>query len=81
VHAASHAPLANAVVTAMWNDARSASCTTVRPETCVICRSHIRSTTVPLGVTGISRPSFVYERASNHDSDGRHGTSIVIWRR
>ena len=80
VHRADHSPLGSAIVTAVWNNGTSASCTTNAAGTCVISRSAIGlKTSVTLTVTNVAPD--VYSPSSNHDPDGEsNGTTITVTR-
>jgi uncharacterized protein len=82
VHTSNHDPLANATVTATWNNGTFASCTTNVSGACVISRSRIPpKMTVSLTVTDIAGGPYVYAPSSNHDPDGdSNGTTISISR-
>lgn len=83
VHTMSHAALANAVVSGVWNDGSAASCTTNTTGQCVVLRSGIpkKVSSVRFTVTNVALAPFNYKAADNHDPDGESdGTAITIFR-
>jgi len=83
VHTSSHGPLANAVVSGAWNDGSTGSCTTNANGQCAVSRSGIlkKTNSVSFTVTNVSRATFVYEPAANHDPDGdSNGTTVSVSR-
>ena len=83
VHDANHNPLANAVVTGNWSNGASgtATCTTGSNGQCSVSKSGIRNgkSSVTFTVNNVTRSSFTYASASNHDPDGSsNGTRIVV---
>lgn len=84
VHRVSHASIADAVVSAVWEDGTPASCLTSATGWCGIRRRDIRpnNKTATLTVTGIVHPDFVYAPSFNHDTNGNtNGTTITVVRR
>jgi len=83
VHDASHAPLANAVVTGAWSAGSipMASCTTNASGRCRVRTGPIgqRVPSVTFTVGNVTRVGFTYQPAQNHDPDGdSNGTSITV---
>lgn len=83
VHDANHNPLANATVTGNWSNGATgtASCTTGSNGQCSVNKSGIRGgkSSVTFTVNNVTRSSYTYASASNHDPDGSsNGTRIVI---
>ena len=83
VHNANHNPLANATVTGNWSNGASgaATCTTGSNGTCSVTKSGIRNgkSSVTFTVSNVTRASYTFESASNHDPDGSsNGTRIVV---
>jgi hypothetical protein len=83
VHDANHNPVANATVTGNWSNGISgtATCTTGSNGQCSVSKSGISNGTssVTFTVNNVTRSSFTYASASNHDPDGSsNGTRIVI---
>jgi PKD repeat protein len=82
VHDNNHNPLANAWVTAAWDDGTAASCTTGTAGRCAVSKPGIsRKATVVLAITNLVRAGFIYEPEGNHDPDGdSRGTTMSISR-
>jgi PKD repeat protein len=80
LHDSAHAPVPNAVVTALWSDGAGSSCTTDAVGRCVVSKSGIpRKAAISLAVTGARQDPFFYDAAANHDADGdSDGTGIGI---
>jgi PKD repeat protein len=80
VHDSRHAVVSSALVTGLWSDGTSATCTTNADGQCAVIRSGIRRKTTSVGfsVTNVTRPAFVYKAADNHDSDGSSNGSEVL---
>jgi PKD repeat protein len=81
VHDSRHAVVSGALVTGLWSDGTSATCTTNGDGQCAVSRSGIprRIASVGFSVTNVTRPAFVYKPADNHDPDGSSsGTTISI---
>jgi len=83
VHDANHNPLANATVTGNWSNGATgtASCTTGSNGMCSVNKSGIRTgkSSVTFTVNNVTRSSYTYASASNHDPDGSsNGTKIVV---
>ncbi len=81
VHTGSHGLVANAVVSGSWTGGSTSSCTTNASGQCKVSRSGIPKTTgnVSFAVTNVTRATFVYKPASNHDPDGdSSGTAITV---
>ena len=81
VHDSRHAVVSNALVTGLWNDGTSATCTTNAEGQCAAIRSAIprKTTSVSFSVTNVTRPAFVYKSEDNHDPDGSSsGTAILV---
>jgi len=81
VHDMSHAAVANAAVSNVWNDGTVASCTTNALGRCVVVKSGIarRISTVRLTVTNVALAMCAYRPADNHDPDGESdGTTITV---
>jgi PKD repeat protein len=81
VHDSRHAVVASALVTGLWTDGTSATCTTNGDGQCAVIRSGIprRTTSAGFSVTNVTRAAFVYKAADNHDPDGSSsGTTISI---
>jgi hypothetical protein len=83
VHDANHNPLANATVTGTWSNGVSGTvtCTTGSNGQCNVSKSGISNGTssVTFTITNVTRSSYTYASASNHDPDGSsNGTKIVV---
>src|SRR5688500_384922 len=83
VHDANHNPLANVTVSGKWSNGASgtATCTTGSDGMCSVSKSGIRSgkSSVTFTVNKVTRASYTYASASNHDPDGSStGTMIVV---
>jgi hypothetical protein len=80
IHRDNEARLANAAVTALWNDQTAASCTTNADGRCVISRTGTKpKTAASLRIVGVTLNGVVYDSAANHDADGdSDGTTITI---
>jgi PKD repeat protein len=81
VHDSRHAVVSSALVTGLWTDGTSATCTTNADGQCAVIRSGIprKTRSVDFSVTNVTRPAFVYKAADNHDPDGSSsGTTISI---
>ncbi len=81
IHTGSHQPLANAVVSGKWNDGTTSSCTTNASGQCAAAKSGIAKKTgsVTFTVTNVTRATYAYNAAGNHDPDGdSNGTAITI---
>jgi Tol biopolymer transport system component len=79
----SHGLLAHALVSGAWNDGSISSCTTNANGQCAVSRSGIlkKTNSVSFTVTNVSRATFVYEPAANHDPDGdSNGTTVSVSR-
>jgi PKD repeat protein len=83
VHTSKHTPLGTALVSASWSDGTPASCITDLSGYCTIGRQYSTSKPiVSLSVIGVSKESYVYVPAANHDPNGdSNGTTIAISRR
>jgi hypothetical protein len=85
VHDANHNPVANATVSGTWSNGASgaASCTTGSNGQCSVNRSGISNGTssVTFTVNNVTRVTFTYVSANNHDPDGSsNGTRIIVSR-
>ena len=85
LHDANHNPIANATVTGRWSNGASgpASCTTASNGQCTITKSNLSTgrSSVTFSVSNVTRSSFTYVSANNHDPDGSsNGTWIVVAR-
>ena len=85
LHDANHNPMANATVTGRWSNGASgpASCTTASNGQCTITKSNLSTgrSSVTFSVSNVTRSSFTYVSANNHDPDGgSNGTWIVVAR-
>jgi subtilisin family serine protease len=85
IHTASEAPLANATVSGRWSNGASgtASCVTNASGVCQVAKSGLGSSvaSVKFSVTNVTRSSFTYTAAANHDPDGDStGTAIVVFK-
>jgi hypothetical protein len=83
IHTAGHASQPGAVVSGVWGDGLSATCTTTIAGTCSVgsgsVARKVQSTT--FRVTSVTVGSATYDAAANHDPDGDStGTSITISR-
>ena len=83
VHDANHNPLANVTVTGNWSNGAtgSASCTTGSNGQCSVSKASIGGgkSRVTFTVNNLTRSSYTYASASNHDPDGSsNGTRIVV---
>jgi hypothetical protein len=69
VHDSRHAVVSNALVTGLWNDGTSGTCTTNADGQCAAIRSAIprKTTSVSFSVTNVRRPAFEYKSEDNHD--------------
>lgn len=82
VHDANHNPVANATVTGAWSNGASgtSTCTTGSNGQCSVSKSGIRNgrSSVTFTVNNVTRATFTYTSANNHDPDGSsNGTRIV----
>jgi hypothetical protein len=85
VHDVNHNPVSNATVSGTWSNGASgtASCTTGSNGQCSVNRSSISNGTgsVTFTVNNVTRVTFTYVSANNHDPDGSsNGTRIVVGR-
>ena len=85
IHDSDHNPVANATVTGSWSNGASgtASCTTASNGQCTVAKSNLSRgrSSVTFSVSNVTRSSFNYASASNHDPDGSsNGTMIVVVR-
>jgi hypothetical protein len=83
LHDANHNPLANATVTGKWSNGATgtATCTTGSNGQCTVSKSGIRNGKgrVTFTVNNVTRASYTYASASNHDPDGSsNGTRIIV---
>ena len=83
IHDANHNPVANATVSGKWSNGASgtASCTTGSNGQCSVNKSGIGNgkSRVTFTVNNVTRASYTFESASNHDPDGSsNGTRIVV---
>jgi hypothetical protein len=83
VHDSNHNPVANATVSGNWSNGASgtSSCTTNSSGQCTVTKTNIRRgrNSVTFTINNITRASFTYASANNHDPDGgSNGTRIVI---
>jgi PKD repeat protein len=83
VHGSSHDPVASVSVNGSWNNGTTAACTTNASGQCVVSRAGIPKNTgsVIFTITNLTRPTFMYKPADNHDPDGdSNGTAITVTR-
>jgi len=80
VHDSRHTVVSSALVTGLWTDGTSATCTTNGDGECAVIRSGIprKTTRVGFSVTNVTRPAFVYKSADNHDPDGSSSGSGIL---
>ena len=83
VHDANHNPVANATVTGKWSNGATGtvSCTTNSNGQCTVSKTGIRKgkSSVTFTVNNVTRATFTYVSANNHDPDGdSNGTRIIV---
>ncbi|HEX6400184.1 MAG TPA: S8 family serine peptidase, partial [Actinomycetota bacterium] len=82
VHDANDDPVTGVLVTGRWGNKGSVTCTTNGNGSCAIVRTLRRSrTSIAFSVLSLSKTSFVYVAADNHDElddDGSNGTRITV---
>jgi len=81
IHDRSHTSQANVVVSGAWSDGSTSSCTTNQAGRCIVSRTGIgrKTSSISFTVTGVVRPTYVYDYQQNHDPDGNsNGTRITL---
>jgi PKD repeat protein len=81
IHDSNHQPVANAVVSGSWSNGGTGSCTTAGSGQCSVSKSGIlkKTSSVSFTVTTVTRATFVYRAADNHDPDGdSNGTTVSV---
>ncbi len=83
VHGLDHQPLTYVTVTGTWSDGTIATCDTGSVASCLVGTVSLpkKTTSMTFTVQSVTRYSYVYTPAANHDADGdSNGTKIVVSR-
>jgi PKD repeat protein len=83
VHDSGHAPVAGVVVTGLWSDGTSGTCTTTGDGRCAVIKPGLAKTAkASFRISDLSHARFAYTSGGNHDPDGdSNGTAITFTRR
>ena len=71
----------NSHAAAAWSPGSTSSCTTNQDGRCIVLRSGIgrKTSSISFTVTGVVRPTYVYDYQQNHDPDANsNGTRITL---